>query len=105
MRAHVGAVSLEEARRKCPGLRVLPMRTDRYRAVSDDILAELRAFAADRVVQRQGYDDFYLDASAACAPGASAGSAGGSADAAAIPPPRCRVITPGTGTLSNPSSI
>lgn len=86
-----GAVSVEEARRRCPGLRVLPMRTERYRAVSDDILAALRAFAADRVVQRQGYDDFYLDAPAA---------AGGPADvdgAVLTPPPRCRVVIPGAG--------
>jgi hypothetical protein len=28
-----GALSMEEARQRCPGLRVLPMRTDRYREV------------------------------------------------------------------------
>lgn len=93
----VGAVSVEEARRRCPGLQVLPMRTDRYRSVSDDILAALRAFAADRVVQRQGYDDFYLDVSAACAQPGGAGGRDGTPGSQPVAPPRCRVALPASG--------
>lgn len=32
----MGAVSLAEAKRKCPALQIRPMRTDRYRQVSVD---------------------------------------------------------------------
>jgi len=92
-RIHAGAVSTEEARRKCPGLQVLPMRTDRYRAVSEAVLSALRDFAADRVVQRQGYDDFYLDITESCSTAAAAGAA--DLQSEAEPPPGCRVVLAG----------
>eukprot|EP00892_Ulva_mutabilis_P005511 jgi/Ulvmu1/3331/UM155_0014.1 len=90
----IGAVSMEEARRKCPGLQVLPMRTDRYRDASEAVLAALREFAADRVVQRQGYDDFYLDVTPSCSPPAAAADGASEADPP-VCPPRCQVVLAG----------
>lgn len=54
---------MAEARRRCPGLVVLPMRMERYRAVSADLHARLRPFAKSSVVEKASCDDFYLDAS------------------------------------------
>lgn len=59
----IGAVSMAEARRRCPGLVVLPMRMERYRAVSADLHARLRPFAKSSVVEKASCDDFYLDVS------------------------------------------
>ena len=53
------SIGLDEARRKCPGLVVRPMRTDRYREVAAEIAALLGRWGA--AVERTSYDDFYLD--------------------------------------------
>ncbi|GAB4815205.1 hypothetical protein N2152v2_002251, partial [Parachlorella kessleri] len=57
----MGAASLEECRRRCPGLQVRPMRTDRYRQVAMQIQAVLQRFAAGGEVEKTSYDDFYLE--------------------------------------------
>ena len=61
-----GAVSKEAAKQKCPGLIVLPMRTDRYRAVAGALHATLRTLAPSGAVEKASYDDFYIDITAAC---------------------------------------
>lgn len=48
----MGAVSLEEAQAKCPGLVIKSMRTERYRQVAAAIHAALRPFAPDGQVRR-----------------------------------------------------
>jgi nucleotidyltransferase/DNA polymerase involved in DNA repair len=56
-----GAVSAEEARRRCPGLVVRPMRTERYREVSLAVHQLLRQWANGAEVEKASYDDFYLE--------------------------------------------
>lgn len=48
----IGRVSLAEAKAMCPGLVVLPMRTDRYRQVADELHALLARFASEGVVEK-----------------------------------------------------
>ena len=68
-RAHIAhlvemrSIGLAEARRKCPGLTVLPMRVERYREAGAAILAVLQRFRAP--VEKTSYDDFYVDATGA----------------------------------------
>ncbi|GIL97525.1 hypothetical protein Vretimale_3171, partial [Volvox reticuliferus] len=62
----MGAVSKAEAQRRCPGLVIKPMRTERYRRVAEQLHASLRRFAPDGQVEKTSYDDFYLDVTAAC---------------------------------------
>ncbi|KAG2491453.1 hypothetical protein HYH03_010239 [Edaphochlamys debaryana] len=62
----MGAVSMAEARRRCPGLVVRPMRTERYRRVAEQLHELLRRFAPDGQVEKTSYDDFYLDITATC---------------------------------------
>ena len=57
----IGAVPLEKALERCPGLQVRPMRTDRYREVGATIKACLEEW--DVVVEKASYDDFYCDLS------------------------------------------
>lgn len=57
------AVSAAEARQRCPGLVVLPMRVERYRAVAQALFEVLKEAAnAGHPVEKSSYDDFYLDA-------------------------------------------
>ncbi|KAK9807873.1 hypothetical protein WJX72_011771 [[Myrmecia] bisecta] len=65
----VGAVSMEEAKRRCPGLVVRPMRTERYRQVAGQVHDLLRRFTPAGLVEKASYDDFYLDVSAHCQAG------------------------------------
>ena len=58
----IGRVSLAEAKTKCPELRVLPMRTDRYREVAAQLHQLLAEYASQ--VEKASYDDFYLDCTA-----------------------------------------
>lgn len=60
----IGAVSLEEARRRCPNLQVRPMRADRYREVAGMIHKLLRRWSPQ--VEKTSYDDFYLDVTERC---------------------------------------
>ncbi|GLI59531.1 hypothetical protein VaNZ11_001423, partial [Volvox africanus] len=62
----MGAVSRAEAQRRCPGLVIRPMRTERYRRVAEQLHASLRRFAPDVLVEKTSYDDFYMDVTAAC---------------------------------------
>jgi nucleotidyltransferase/DNA polymerase involved in DNA repair len=56
------SISLEEARRKCPSLVVLPMNTDYYREFSGRIHALLsRCLGAGASVERASCDDFYCE--------------------------------------------
>ncbi|KAL4422612.1 hypothetical protein ABPG75_008809 [Micractinium tetrahymenae] len=79
------AASVEECRRRCPGLQVRPMRTDRCREVSQQVHDLLRSFAPDGQVERTSYDDCYLDVTAACA--ASSDPGGGQQQAPLQAPP------------------
>jgi nucleotidyltransferase/DNA polymerase involved in DNA repair len=58
----IGRVSLAEAKAKCPDLRVLPMRTDRYREIAGQLHELLAEYASQ--VEKASYDDFYLDCTA-----------------------------------------
>jgi len=58
----IGRVSLAEAKTKCPQLRVLPMRTDRYREVAAQLHQLLAEYASQ--VEKASYDDFYLNCTA-----------------------------------------
>ncbi|KAK3259590.1 hypothetical protein CYMTET_31418, partial [Cymbomonas tetramitiformis] len=60
----IGAVSLEEAQRRCPNLQVRPMRADRYREVASMIHKLLRRWSPQ--VEKTSYDDFYLDVTERC---------------------------------------
>ncbi|KAK9826961.1 hypothetical protein WJX74_001872 [Apatococcus lobatus] len=62
----MGAVSLAEAKRKCPALQIRPMRTDRYRQVAAMVHSILQAHAPGCPVEKASYDDFYLDVTAMC---------------------------------------
>ena len=62
----IGRVSLAEAKAMCPGLRVLPMRTDRYRQVADELHALLAPFASGGVVEKARCDDFMRHVSGVC---------------------------------------
>ena len=59
----MGSIGVEEARRRCPGLVVLPMRVERYRSAGAAIHAVLRRWGA---VEKTSYDDFYIDLTALC---------------------------------------
>ena len=50
-----------EARARCPGLVVLPMRTERYREVAQALLAVLKRWGP---TEKTSYDDFYVDVTA-----------------------------------------
>ena len=71
----MGSIGVEDARRRCPGLVVLPMRVERYRQAGAEIHALLRRWGP---VEKTSYDDFYADvtdvegARAANAPASSA---------------------------------
>ncbi|KAL4854768.1 DNA polymerase iota [Chlorella vulgaris] len=67
------ATSLEECRRRCPGLQVRPMRTDRYRQASLQVAQQLhdllRTHAPNGQVEKTSYDDFYIDITSCCSLG------------------------------------
>ncbi|KAK9867449.1 hypothetical protein WJX84_000515 [Apatococcus fuscideae] len=62
----MGAVSLAEAKKKCPALQIRPMRTDRYRQVAAMVHEILQAHAPGCPVEKASYDDFYLDVTSLC---------------------------------------
>eukprot|EP00928_Gymnodinium_smaydae_P015669 TRINITY_DN15801_c0_g1_i2.p1 TRINITY_DN15801_c0_g1~~TRINITY_DN15801_c0_g1_i2.p1 ORF type:complete len:573 (+),score=46.47 TRINITY_DN15801_c0_g1_i2:231-1949(+) len=57
--AEMGSMSMDECRRRCPGLVVRPMRTERYRQVGALALRLLEQWQAP--VEKTSYDDFYVD--------------------------------------------
>ncbi|KAL3159483.1 hypothetical protein ABBQ38_009904 [Trebouxia sp. C0009 RCD-2024] len=53
--------SLQEARELCPGLVTKPMRSDRYRQVSAQVLALISQHATNGECEKTSYDDFYIE--------------------------------------------
>ncbi|KAL0031278.1 hypothetical protein WJX77_012706 [Trebouxia sp. C0004] len=53
--------SLQEARQLCPSLITKPMRSDRYRQVSAQVLALISPHATNGQCEKTSYDDFYLE--------------------------------------------
>ena len=74
----MGSMGVVECHVKCPGLVVLPMRTDRYREAGAAILTLLQQRKVP--VEKTSYDDFYIDATSLC---------------------EARAETPGTSTSSD----
>ena len=93
----IGAISLQEARQRCPGLAVLPMRTARYRKVGSIIHGILRRFSPGKAAEKASYDDFYVDITAACASDSIT-------PAPQHPPPRCFVVK-GDGQRTGQSGV
>lgn len=79
---HMQAVGIDEARQRCPGLVVKPMRTARYREVrgaiemravdtestqiASEVHALLQAAAPGCAIEKASYDDYYIDATPLC---------------------------------------
>ena len=57
----MGSISTAEARARCAGLVIRPMRTDRYLAASQSILKVLQRWGP---TEKTSYDDFYVDVTA-----------------------------------------
>lgn len=61
----MGSMSIDECRRRCPGLIVLPMRTTRYREAGAQMLRALEAACGGTgevvPMEKTSYDDVYLD--------------------------------------------
>eukprot|EP00964_Phaeocystis_antarctica_P094729 scaffold61370_cov54-Phaeocystis_antarctica.AAC.1 len=57
----MGSIGTAEARVRCAGLVIRPMRTDRYLAASQSILKVLQRWGP---TEKTSYDDFYIDVTA-----------------------------------------
>ena len=74
----MGSIGAAEARARCAGLVIRPMRTERYLAASRAILKVLQRWGP---VEKTSYDDFYIDVTVR----ARAAAAGAPAMAALLP--------------------
>ena len=94
------SVSISEAKRRCPGLVVLPMRMERYREAGRAILNVLQEGWPGAPVEKTSFDDFYVDVSSLVArDNTGASSSSSSSSSAASPsasqlPPRLLIWKP-----------